>query len=140
MHKAITYIIFCLIATFVNLGAQRVVLAVFETPFAFYMALFAGTALGLMTKYFLDKNWIFGLQGSQEGQSEVQRFTLYSATGLFTTLIFWGCESVFWFTYGTSSMREMGAVLGLTVGYVIKYYLDSRFVFQQVYPRGFNED
>ena len=27
-------------------------------------------------------------------------------------------------------MRELGAVLGLSVGYVVKYFLDRRFVFQ----------
>ena len=32
----------------------------------------------------------------------------------------------------TDFWRETGAVLGLTVGYVIKYQLDSRFVFNRM--------
>ena len=31
----------------------------------------------------------------------------------------------------TQLMREIGAVLGLTVGYIIKYHLDYRYVFRQ---------
>ena len=31
----------------------------------------------------------------------------------------------------TDLMREVGAVLGLAVGYVIKYTLDRRFVFRE---------
>ena len=30
-------------------------------------------------------------------------------------------------------MRELGAILGLTIGYIIKYKLDKRFVFRQKY-------
>ncbi|MEL7013152.1 MAG: GtrA family protein, partial [Pseudomonadota bacterium] len=29
----------------------------------------------------------------------------------------------------TDLMRELGAVIGLTIGYVTKYQLDKRFVF-----------
>jgi putative flippase GtrA len=47
-----------------------------------------------------------------------------------TTLIFWGTETLFWLTWGTDLMRETGAVIGLAVGYVIKYNLDKRFVFR----------
>ncbi len=49
--------------------------------------------------------------------------------GLVTTTIFWGAESLFWFVWHTQAMRELGAVLGLAVGYVVKYRLDRRFVF-----------
>ena len=35
----------------------------------------------------------------------------------------------FWLIWGTDLARESGAVLGLTVGYVVKYNLDRRFVF-----------
>ena len=29
------------------------------------------------------------------------------------------------------NMRELGAIIGLTMGYIIKYRLDKRFVFRQ---------
>jgi putative flippase GtrA len=49
--------------------------------------------------------------------------------GLVTTAIFWGTETAFWMIWHTGMMRELGAVLGLLVGYVVKYNLDRRFVF-----------
>jgi putative flippase GtrA len=49
--------------------------------------------------------------------------------GLVTTAIFWGTETLFWWLWHTDAMRELGAVIGLTIGYVTKYQLDKRFVF-----------
>ena len=58
-----------------------------------------------------------------------RQFGLYTAMGIVTTLIFWGTETAFWLAWNTEAAREAGAVLGLTVGYVVKYNLDRRFVF-----------
>ena len=49
--------------------------------------------------------------------------------GLITTAIFWGMETTFWLIWHTDMMRELGAILGLTIGYVVKYHLDRRYVF-----------
>jgi putative flippase GtrA len=49
--------------------------------------------------------------------------------GLVTTAIFWGTETIFWLTWRTHAMRELGAVLGLVIGYTVKFHLDRRFVF-----------
>ncbi|MDC1270063.1 GtrA family protein, partial [Amylibacter sp.] len=38
-------------------------------------------------------------------------------------------ETAFWLVWQTYAMRELGAVLGLSIGYVVKYNLDRRFVF-----------
>ncbi|MEL6702576.1 MAG: GtrA family protein, partial [Pseudomonadota bacterium] len=46
-----------------------------------------------------------------------------------TTMIFWGTETAFWLIWDTDIMRELGAVIGLSIGYVVKYNLDRRFVF-----------
>ena len=51
--------------------------------------------------------------------------------GLVTTALFWGTETAFWLLWGTEAMRELGAVLGLSVGYVVKYNLDKRYVFSR---------
>ena len=51
--------------------------------------------------------------------------------GILTTLIFWGTETIFWLIWQNENMRELGAVLGLSLGYSIKYNLDKRFVFNQ---------
>jgi putative flippase GtrA len=50
--------------------------------------------------------------------------------GIVTTAIFWSTETAFWLIWETHTMRELGAVLGLSLGYVVKYALDRRFVFK----------
>ncbi len=124
----IRYAVFAVLATLANLAVQRVVLLGGTTGAYFVSALAAGTVTGLVIKYLLDQRWIFydlstGLK--QNGH----KFALYSLTGLVTTAIFWGTETVFWLTWNTSTSRELGAVLGLSVGYIIKYNLDYYFVF-----------
>lgn len=124
----IRYAAFAVAATLANLGAQRVVLAIDEGPRGFAAAVFAGTLVGLVLKYLLDKRWIFEDRTSGAA-AHGRKFTLYTAMGIATTAIFWATETAFWIIWGTDLARETGAVLGLTVGYVIKYRLDRRFVF-----------
>ena len=122
------YALFAVIATIANLAAQRAVLAFGATAWHFAAAVFAGTAVGLVIKYALDKRWIFrDRTGGVRGHG--RQFTLYTVMGLVTTAIFWGTETAFWLIWRTDLMREAGAVLGLSVGYVVKYQLDRRFVF-----------
>lgn len=122
------YALFAVLATIANLGTQRAVLGLIADGLGFALAVGAGTLVGLVVKYLLDKRWIFhdlatGLK------AHGRKFTLYTVMGLVTTAIFWGSETAFWLLWGTDAMRELGAVLGLTVGYVVKYRLDRRFVF-----------
>ncbi len=127
---ALRYAAFAVIATIANLGMQRIVLLGGDSGFVFTLAVAAGTGVGLVVKYVLDKRWIFfdtttGLKGHST------KFALYTAMGLVTTAIFWGSETAFWLIWGTDLMREVGAVLGLAIGYVTKYLLDRRFVFNR---------
>lgn len=122
------YMAFAIAATLANLGVQRLVLAVDDGAWGFAAAVFAGTLVGLVIKYLLDKRWIFndrttGIAGHG------RKFTLYTVMGVATTAIFWGTETAFWVIWRTDLARETGAVLGLAVGYVVKYRLDRRFVF-----------
>ena len=84
--------------------------------------------MGLIVKYVLDKRWIFH-DFSQGIAAHGKRFPLYVVMGVATTAIFWGTETAFWLTWRTQGMRELGAVLGLSIGYFVKYRLDRRFVF-----------
>jgi putative flippase GtrA len=125
----VRYAAFCVVATVANLLAQRVALVVYGGPGAIAAAIGAGTLLGLAVKYMLDKRWIF--DDRETGLApQTRKAFLYTLMGVFTTAIFWGTETAFWLAYGTERMREVGAILGLTVGYVIKYRLDKRFVFR----------
>jgi putative flippase GtrA len=122
------YAAFAVIATLANLAVQRAVLLMGDTGMWFAAAVAAGTIAGLGIKYLLDRRWIFhdiatGLR------DHGRKFTLYTVMGLVTTAIFWGTETAFWLIWRTDLMRETGAILGLSVGYVVKYNLDRRFVF-----------
>lgn len=122
------YALFAVLATLANLAAQRLVLLAGAGDAAYAAALACGTAVGLALKYLLDKRWIF-YDSSSGLRAHGRKFTLYGAMGVATTLVFWGTETLFWLLWGTETMRELGAVLGLALGYTAKYHLDRRFVF-----------
>lgn len=122
------YATFAVVAIIANLATQRAVLHFDEGPVYFMFAVGAGTLVGLVVKYVLDKRWIF-YDRNTSIKHHSRTFSLYTAMGLITTAIFWGTETAFWLIWQTHLMREVGAVLGLGVGYIVKYYLDRRFVF-----------
>ncbi|MEX5726759.1 putative flippase GtrA [Rhodovulum iodosum] len=124
---------FAVLATLANLAAQRGVLALWEGALALPLAIGTGTLAGLVLKYLLDKRWIFA-DRSRGAAMHARKFTLYTLMGVATTLIFWGTETAFWLIWKTDPMRELGAVLGLAVGYVVKYQLDRRYVFAPATP------
>lgn len=123
------YSAFAVVATIANLATQRVVLATFDPNIRFMAALIAGTGVGLVLKYVLDKKWIF-FDAPRPIADETRKFSIYTLTGVVTTLIFWGSEAAFWVIWHTQFMREAGAILGLAIGYIVKYNLDRRFVFR----------
>lgn len=125
----IRYSTFAVVATLVNLASQRVVLNLLPGHYGFALAVLVGTAAGLIVKYVLDKKWIF-FDRSSGAATHGRKFGLYTAMGIVTTAIFWGSETLFWLTWQTELMRELGAVIGLAIGYIVKYNLDRRFVFR----------
>jgi putative flippase GtrA len=130
MKLVIKYSLFALIATAINLGTQWLVLLIRNDDLWLLLALFAGTATGLVAKYILDKRWIFYYQTSG-AKDDAERFTLYTVMGLLTTAIFWGMELSFHYLLANEYAKYIGGALGLSIGYYIKYQLDKRFVFTQ---------
>lgn len=128
MTLSFRYVLFCIVAILVNLSTQRIFLEFLFMDY-FFLALFFGTLTGLITKYILDKNYIFH-DFDRSFKNNSKKIFLYSYNGVFTTVIFWGTESLFYFLYATNFARELGAVIGLSVGYFIKYRLDKKYVFQ----------
>ena len=128
---------FAVIATLANLAVQRMVMPLADGQLGYVLALCAGTGSGLVVKYALDKKWIFSDPLLSAGM-ETRKFSLYTLTGVGTTLVFWGTETAFWLIWQTQALREAGAVIGLAVGYTVKYQLDKRFVFRpgQDRPQG----
>lgn len=128
------YASFAALATLVNLLGQRVVLLAGTSAVHLLAAMVVGTGAGLVVKYVLDKRWIFD-DRSTSLRDHGRMFGLYTLMGLATTVIFWGMETAFWSVWHTTLARETGAVLGLAIGYVTKYFLDRRFVFNQMRPQ-----
>jgi putative flippase GtrA len=126
---------FAVIAVAANLAAQRAVLwgADPVTAPRFAAALAVGTLVGLVVKYLLDKRWIF-FDRTSGARAQGAQFALYALMGVVTTAIFWVTETAFWLIWGNDLAREAGAILGLSVGYITKYALDRRFVFNRAEP------
>ena len=122
------YTIFAAISMLINMLFQYVSFF-FYTGFAsFYIAMFVGTIAGLIAKYVLDKKWIF-YHSPDDKKDDAQKFILYSFMGVFTTTIFWGTEIAFKYLILYPNAKYLGAIIGMSVGYVIKYYLDKKYVF-----------
>lgn len=136
MRIAVLYVLFAVLATASNLAAQAMV-HVFAPPqaglagLAYWGALAFGTGVGLVVKYILDKRWIF-FDASRGLAAHGRRFSLYTLMGIATTVIFWGVQSAAFAIFGTRLMLYVGGALGLAIGYVVKYWLDKRFVFTPV--------
>lgn len=125
---AIKYICFAGIATSLNLWLQYISLLFYQEEFSLYIAMGLGTAGGLLIKYLLDKHYIFKLflKGKKENG---KNFILYSFTGIFTTGIFWSMELLFDLCIDTEWAKYTGAIVGLSIGYMTKYFLDKKYVF-----------
>ena len=130
MILTIKYILFCVFAIIANLLTQRLFLDLSILDLDYFYALAFGTLVGLITKYFLDKNYIFN-DFDNTVKNNSKKFSLYTLNGVFTTIIFWGTESMFFFIYGSTFARECGALIGLSIGYFLKSRMDKKFVFQK---------
>lgn len=97
---------------------------------AYWCALVFGTGVGLVVKYLLDKRWIFEDRSSGVA-AHGRRFALYTLMGASTTVIFWGLQTSCFLIWGTQTMLLVGGGLGLAIGYLVKYQLDKRFVFDR---------
>lgn len=130
MNITLRYSAFALLSIVVNLATQETSLLLYSGSYALLLSVIAGTATGLVTKYMLDKKYIFGFKPAHLAQ-DINKFLGYAVTGLFTTGIFWGFEFGFEYMFGGKLARYTGAVTGLTIGYFIKYRLDKHLVFVQ---------
>ncbi len=129
MLLVLKYSFFALIATIINLFTQFISLAIYSQNFSLYIAMFFGTLTGLIAKYILDKKYIFYYVVKDKKENS-QKFILYSIMGVFTTLIFWGFEIGFDYIFDSEIAKYIGAIIGLSIGYITKYFLDKKFVFK----------
>lgn len=128
MKLAITYAVFAIIATIANIAAQDITLHIYAGIYSIMLSVVAGTAIGLVVKYILDKRFIFRFQ-TRNTKHNTKVFVLYTFMGIITTVIFWCFEFGFNHFFQTKEMRYLGGIIGLAIGYIVKYRLDKRFVF-----------
>jgi len=129
VNTGIKYASFAAIATCINLLGQYISLIVYSGSNSLYSAMVLGTLAGLVSKYILDKKYIFYHQPKSRSD-DGKKFLLYSLTGVFTTLIFWGTELTFDMLFTMPVAKYIGATIGLSIGYICKYFLDSHFIFR----------
>jgi putative flippase GtrA len=125
---AVLYSLFAGLSTVVNIGSQMLSMLIYSGVYAVEISILMGTLAGLPLRFFLEKRYIFSFE-SKNIKHDEQLFILYSFMSVFTTAIFWGTEYAFHLIFTTDVMRYIGGVVGLTIGYYIKYQLDKRFVF-----------
>ena len=127
---AIKYALFAVFATCLNIFAQYLSLSFYEGIADLYVAMFFGTSVGLVSKYILDKKYIF-YHRPKSKIDDVGKFVGYTLTGVLTTGIFWGFEIGFDVFFEAESAKYMGAIIGLSIGYVLKFFLDKKYIFDK---------
>lgn len=129
MNLVFRYIIFAIASTAINILFQYFTFYLYDGFLSLYLAMSIGTIAGLVLKYLLDKKYIF-YHTPKSKKDDGKKFMLYSFMGVFTTLIFFGFEIGFDFLFKNENAKYIGAVIGLSIGYIVKYFLDKKFVFK----------
>jgi putative flippase GtrA len=130
MKLVIKYGLFACIAIACNLFTQDAMLKIYKYDYLILISMIVGTVVGLVVKYILDKKYIFYYR-TENLKGDFRTFIFYSAIGAFLTLIFWGFEMGFEYIFHDKNMRYVGAVIGLVIGYILKYQLDKKYVFKR---------
>lgn len=130
MSIAFTYALLAAIAIGINLASQEISLLLYAGPYAMTLAVIAGTGTGLVSKYWLDKRYIFYFRPVRKSD-DFFTFLRYTATGGLNTLLFWGFEFGMEYLFANKPARYSGAVIGLILGYYLKYQMDKRLVFTE---------
>jgi hypothetical protein len=123
------YLLFAFIAILANILSQKISLSVYNGPHSFYISILFGTLIGLILKFTLDKKYIFHYAYMKKNNTS-KKFILYTTMSIFTTFIFWGLELIFDAVFRSELFRYIGAFLGLSIGYSVKYLLDKKYVFK----------
>ncbi|MFX0095170.1 MAG: GtrA family protein [Candidatus Hodarchaeota archaeon] len=142
MRRYTFYMIFAVIAITLNVTVQFLaeiilkaifpelawtIIEILAQPFEmwFFICLGLGTLVGFVFKFLVDKFIVFEEKELIINQTARQA-TKYLFFAIFTTIIFWGTETLFQILWNAYAL---GAIIGLAIGYTIKFVLDSKFVF-----------
>jgi putative flippase GtrA len=112
----------------INICIQMISISLYTKIYAIEVSILAGTLSGLPLRYFLEKQYIFSYQ-AKNLKHDVALFLPYCLTSILTTLIFWGFEYSFHKLFDHNFLRYVGGIIGLSIGFYIKYELDKKFIF-----------
>jgi len=141
-NKYFLYALFAFISTLINIATQKFVeFFILLSGFNFFktiiyknitvsllLKMFVATIIAFVFKFLVDKILIFGNRDKAVSEN-VRQILFYGFFAVFTTLIFWGTELLFKLFFSFRYSEYAGAVIGLCIGYTIKYILDKKFVF-----------
>ena len=138
MQIYLLYMAFAALAIAINLVVQRMVewillsfsWASYELlglSVWFVLALGIGTAAGFLFKFVVDKFLVFKTKivTLRETREEFVKYLLFA---IVTTIIFWGTEISFFLLLG-KEYYLIGGLVGLIIGYSLKFFLDKEYVF-----------
>ncbi len=125
---ALMYILFAALSTVINICAQILSIFAYKGHYSIEVSILIGTVAGLPLRYVLEKRYIFTFK-SDNIKHDSWLFLLYSMMGVVTTAIFWSVEYAFHLFFSTDIMRYTGAIIGLAIGFYVKYQLDKKYVF-----------
>ena len=98
----------------------------------FLFSLGCGTVAGFIFKFIVDKFVVFQESLTQSTKEELQKtgkqLSLYLGFAIITTMIFWGFEFLFKI-FLLGDWYLVGGLIGLIIGYTVKFLLDRTFVF-----------
>lgn len=127
---ALLYVVLAIATLSFNIAVQATVMWLYRGPYDVLLSMAVATGFGLPLKYVLEKKIIFRFKADNIAHDGVM-FVLYSCSGAFTTALFWLVEYAFHLAFETDATRYLGAAIGLSAGFFIKYQIDKRLVFRR---------
>jgi len=125
------------LATIGVLG-PAVEIRIFSFELWYFFALGAGTVAGFVFKFLADKFIVFGEKVvTAASKKTALQLVVYFLFAILTTAIFWGTETLFKLLW--SDLYLVGGVIGLAIGYSLKFVLDRKFVFIDTEGRSASE-
>lgn len=101
----------------------------FEFEFWFLGGLGMGTLAGFIFKFLVDKFIVFE-EKMESFEATSRQASLYLGFAIITTIIFWGFEFGFKILF-SGDWYLIGGIIGLAIGYTVKFLLDRKYVFSQ---------
>ena len=138
------YVFFAFVSMAINIGTQifvSLVVDLSKTNFFQYVltgnitvklivCMAFATIVAFIFKFFIDKFFIFK-DINKKMKENLRQVFFYGLFAVITTSIFWGFELCFKYVFVFSFSEYLGGFIGLSIGYSLKFILDSKFVFTQ---------